>query len=31
MKTTRREFLASAAAAPFVSPILLGIENKSGT
>jgi hypothetical protein len=31
MQTTRREFLVSAAAAPFVSPILLGMENKSGT
>ncbi|PYR91946.1 MAG: hypothetical protein DMF84_15295 [Acidobacteria bacterium] len=31
MKTTRREFLASAAAAPLVSPILLGVANKAGT
>jgi hypothetical protein len=30
MKTTRREFLATAAAAP-LSPILLGTANKSGT
>ena len=31
MKTTRREFLAAAAAAPLMSPILLGTENKSGS
>src|SRR3954466_14082925 len=31
MKTTRREFLAAAAATPLVSPILLGMDNKSGT
>jgi hypothetical protein len=31
MKTTRREFLAAAAAAPMVSPILLGVQNKSGS
>src|SRR5438093_1496418 len=30
-KTTRREFLAAAAAAPIVSPILLGLQDKSGT
>jgi hypothetical protein len=31
MKTTRREFLATAAAAPIVSPILLGVQDKAGT
>ena len=31
MKTTRRDFLAAAAAAPFASPILLGVQDKSGT
>jgi hypothetical protein len=31
MKTTRREFLAATAAAPLLSPILLGAQNKSGT
>ena len=31
MKTTRREFLAAAAAAPIVSPILLGMQDKAGT
>ena len=31
MKTTRREFLAAAAAAPVLSPILLGTQDKSGT
>ena len=31
MKTTRREFLGTAAAAPLLSPILLGTQNKSGT
>jgi len=31
MKTTRREFLATAAAAPILSPIILGAQNKSGT
>ena len=31
MKTTRREFLVAAAAAPVVSPILLGTQNKAGT
>ena len=31
MKTTRREFLAAAAAAPIVSPILMGVQDKSGT
>ena len=31
MKTTRREFLAATAAAPMLSPILLGAQNKSGT
>jgi hypothetical protein len=29
--TTRRQFLATAAAAPIVSPILLGMEDKGGT
>src|SRR3954468_12872644 len=31
MKTTRREFLATAAAAPVFSPILLGVQDKAGT
>jgi hypothetical protein len=31
MKTTRREFLAAAAAAPIVSPLLLGMQDKAGT
>ena len=31
MKTTRREFLTTAAAAPLVSPILLGMQDKAGT
>jgi hypothetical protein len=31
MKSTRREFLAAAAAAPILSPILLGAQNKSGS
>jgi hypothetical protein len=31
MKTTRREFLAAAAAAPLLSPILLGTQDKAGT
>ena len=31
MKTTRREFLAAAAAAPLLSPIILGAQNKAGT
>jgi hypothetical protein len=31
MKTTRREFLAATAAAPILSPIILGAQNKSGT
>jgi hypothetical protein len=31
MKTTRREFLVAAAAAPVVSPILLGTQDKAGT
>ena len=31
MKTTRREFLAAAAAAPIIGPTLLGAQNKSGT
>jgi len=31
IKTTRREFLAAAAAAPIVSPILLGTQDKAGT
>ena len=30
MKTTRREFLAAAAAAPVLSPILLGTQDKAG-
>jgi hypothetical protein len=28
--TTRRQFLATAAAAPLVSPILLGMQDKGG-
>src|SRR4051812_33315347 len=31
MKTTRREFLATVAAAPVFSPILLGVQDKAGT
>jgi hypothetical protein len=31
MKTTRREFLAAAAAAPIAGPVLLGIQDKAGT
>lgn len=31
MKPTRREFLAAAAAAPVLSPILLGAQDKSGS
>src|SRR5262245_45318722 len=31
MKATRREFLAAAAAAPVLSPILLGVQDKAGT
>ena len=31
MKTTRREFFAAAAAAPIVSPLLLGMQDKAGT
>ena len=31
MTITRREFLGSAAVAPIVSPILLGVQDKSGT
>jgi len=31
MKSTRREFLAAAAAAPVLSPILLGVQDKAGT
>ena len=31
MRQTRREFLTTAAAAPLLSPILLGMEDKSGT
>ena len=31
MKTTRREFLAAAAAAPIVSPVLLGMQDKAGS
>ena len=31
MKQTRREFLATAAAAPLVSPLLLGTQDKAGT
>ncbi len=30
MKTTRREFLATAAAAPVLSPIILGAQDKAG-
>jgi hypothetical protein len=31
MKTTRREFLAAAAATPILSPILLGTQDKAGS
>ena len=31
MKTTRREFLAATAAAPILSPIILGAQDKAGT
>jgi hypothetical protein len=31
MITTRRQFLATAAAAPFASPLLLGTQDKAGT
>jgi hypothetical protein len=31
MKTTRREFLASAVAAPVLSPVLLNMQDKAGT
>src|SRR5687768_4460411 len=31
MKKTRREFLAAAASAPILSPMILGASNKSGT
>ena len=31
MKSTRREFLAAAAATPVISPILLGMQDKAGT
>jgi hypothetical protein len=31
MKTTRREFLAATAAAPILSPIVLGAQDKAGT
>lgn len=31
MKTTRREFLAAAAAAPIVSPVILHAQDKAGT
>jgi hypothetical protein len=31
MKTTRREFLSAAAATPVLSPILLGMQDKSGS
>src|SRR6188472_22646 len=31
MKTTRREFIATAAAAPILSPVLLGTQDKAGT
>jgi hypothetical protein len=31
MKHTRREFLSTAAAAPILSPILLGVQDKAGT
>ena len=30
MTSTRREFLHTAAAAPLVSPILLGLQDKAG-
>jgi hypothetical protein len=31
MKTTRRQFLATAAAAPAIGPMLLGLQDKAGT
>ncbi len=31
MKTTRRQFLSAAAAAPILSPIILGAQDKAGT
>ena len=31
MKRTRREFLAAATAAPVLSPIILGAQDKAGT
>jgi hypothetical protein len=31
VKTTRREFLATAAATPILSPVLLGMQDKGGT
>lgn len=31
MKTTRREFLASAAAVPAIGPLLLGVQDKAGS
>src|SRR5690349_17316799 len=31
MKQTRREFLSAAAAAPLLSPLLAGTQNKSGS
>ena len=31
MKSTRRQFLAAAAAAPALSPLLLGMQDKAGT
>jgi hypothetical protein len=31
MTTTRREFLASAAAVPAIAPVLLGLQDKAGT
>ena len=31
MKTTRRQFIATVAAAPVLSPTLLGMQNKAGT
>ena len=31
MKRTRREFLAAATAAPILSPIILGVQDKAGT
>jgi hypothetical protein len=31
MRTTRREFLSVAAAAPILSPLLIGMQNKSGS